>query len=82
MIQIARQAENNAAGYRERIEELERRLSDDRRGLTASVRQSDKPAKEVQDLLRNVYVKISQILNLDVSTRIITVPQRILTPRL
>ncbi|GHJ84050.1 hypothetical protein NliqN6_0452 [Naganishia liquefaciens] len=64
-IKVARQAENNASGYRERIEELERRLSDDRKSLTASVRQSDKPAKEVQDLLRTAYVKISQVLNLD-----------------
>lgn len=66
-LKIAKQAENNAAGYRERVEELERRLSDDRRSLTASVRQSDKPSKEVQDLLRTVYVRISQVLNLDVS---------------
>lgn len=36
----------------------------------------------MQDLLRNVYVKISQILSLDVSTRIIANLQRILTPRL
>jgi hypothetical protein len=66
-LKIAKQAENNAAGYRERVEELERRLSDDRRSLTASVRQSDKPTKEVMELLRNVYVKVSQVLNLDVS---------------
>lgn len=65
--QIAKQAENKAAGYRERIEELESRLSDDRRSLTASVRQSEKPSKEAQDLLRVVYVKVSQVLGLEVS---------------
>lgn len=64
---IAKQAETKADGYRERIEELERRLTDDRRNLTASVRQSDKPTKEIQDLLRAVYVKVSQVLGLDVS---------------
>ncbi|KAI5453673.1 hypothetical protein NCC49_005494 [Naganishia albida] len=64
-MKTARQAENKAAGYRERIEELESRLSDDRRNLTASVRQSEKPSKEVQDLLRIVYVKVSQVLGLD-----------------
>ncbi|KAJ9120149.1 hypothetical protein QFC22_003048 [Naganishia vaughanmartiniae] len=62
---IAKQAESDASGYRDRIEELERRLSDDRRGLTASVRQTDKAGKEAQDLLRTVYIRVSQVLGLD-----------------
>ncbi|KAJ9103921.1 hypothetical protein QFC21_002384 [Naganishia friedmannii] len=64
-LKIAKQAESDASGYRERIEELERRLSDDRRGLNASVRHTDKSGKEVQDLLRMVYARVSQVLGLD-----------------
>lgn len=64
--QSYRNAEQEANGLRERVEDLEQRLTDDQRALLSTRTQSESQRKESSQLLLTVFQNLNKILGTDV----------------
>lgn len=66
-LQGFRNAEQEANGLRERVEDLEQRLTDDQRALLTTRTQSETQRKESSQLLQTVFQNLNKILGTEVS---------------